>query len=110
MPFAAKPSRRATQLPLFQWPRQQPSWEAMPMEVQQQVERLLARTGKANVQEVFPNFSLFVYGGVNYAPYRSRMETLIGGSVPSVELFPASEGFIEKNLRIHKAAEQERRS
>jgi len=43
MPFAAKPSRRATQLTLFQWPRQQPNWEAMPMEVQQQVERLLAR-------------------------------------------------------------------
>jgi hypothetical protein len=46
------------------------------------------------VKEVFPHFSLFVYGGVNYAPYRSRMEALIGGSVPSVELFPASEGFI----------------
>jgi hypothetical protein len=57
-------------------------------------ERLLSRTGKATVKEVFPNFSLFVYGGVNYDPYRSRMEALIGGSVPSVELFPASEGFI----------------
>jgi hypothetical protein len=43
MTFAAKPSRRATQLTLFQWPRQQPSWEAMPIEIQQQVERLLAR-------------------------------------------------------------------
>ena len=31
---------------------------------------------------------------MNYAPYRSRMEKLIGGEVPSVELFPASEGFI----------------
>jgi hypothetical protein len=57
-------------------------------------ERLLARTGKATVKEVFPNFSLFVYGGVNYEPYRSRMEALIGGKVDSVELFPASEGFI----------------
>jgi hypothetical protein len=57
-------------------------------------ERLLTRTGKATVKEVFPHFSLFVYGGVNYDPYRSRMEALIGGSVPSVELFPASEGFI----------------
>jgi len=66
----------------------------IPAWVQMYFERLLARTGKANVREVFPNFSLFVYGGVNYAPYRSRMETLIGGSVPSVELFPASEGFI----------------
>ena len=66
----------------------------IPAWVQMYFERVLTRTGKANVREVFPNFSLFVYGGVNYAPYRSRMETLIGGSVPSVELFPASEGFI----------------
>ena len=65
-----------------------PSWVRMYME------RLLTRTGKATVKEVFPNFSLFVYGGVNYAPYRSSMEALIGGGVPSVELFPASEGFI----------------
>lgn len=66
----------------------------IPAWVQMYFERLLARTGKATVREVFPNFSLFVYGGVNYAPYRSRMESLIGGHVDSVELFPASEGFI----------------
>ena len=66
----------------------------IPAWVQMYFERLLARTGKATVKEVFPNFSLFVYGGVNYAPYRNRMEALIGGTVPSVELFPASEGFI----------------
>jgi len=66
----------------------------IPAWVQMYFERLLARTGKATVKEVFPHFSLFVYGGVNYAPYRNRMETLIGGTVPSVELFPASEGFI----------------
>ncbi len=66
----------------------------IPAWVQMYFERLLARSGKATVKEVFPHFSLFVYGGVNYAPYRSRMEALIGGSVPSVELFPASEGFI----------------
>ncbi len=66
----------------------------IPAWVQMYFERLLARTGKATVQEVFPNFSLFVHGGVNYAPYRDRMEALIGGPVPSIELFPASEGFI----------------
>ncbi|MBK8581774.1 MAG: GH3 auxin-responsive promoter family protein [Flavobacteriales bacterium] len=66
----------------------------IPAWVQMYFERLLARTGKATVKEVFPNFSLFVYGGVNYEPYRSRMEALIGGKVDSVELFPASEGFI----------------
>jgi hypothetical protein len=66
----------------------------IPAWVQMYFERLLARTGKASVKEVFPNFSLFVYGGVNYAPYRGRMEALIGDTMPSVELFPASEGFI----------------
>ena len=74
----------------------------IPAWVQMYFERLLARTGNANVKEVFPDFSLFVYGGVNYAPYRSRMETLIGGSVPSVELFPASEGFIAYQDKSHE--------
>ncbi|MFT3884415.1 MAG: GH3 auxin-responsive promoter family protein [Flavobacteriales bacterium] len=66
----------------------------IPAWVQMYFERLLARTGKADVRSVFPDFSLFVYGGVNYAPYKARMEALIGASVDSVELFPASEGFI----------------
>ena len=66
----------------------------IPAWVQMYFERTLERSGKRTVKEVFPNFSLFVYGGVNYGPYRKRMEALIGGSVPSLELFPASEGFI----------------
>ena len=66
----------------------------IPAWTQMYFERLLARTGKRNVKEVFPQFSLFVYGGVNYAPYRDRMRTLIGSEVDSIELFPASEGFI----------------
>ena len=44
--------------------------------------------------EVFPNFSLFVFGGVAYAPYADRFSELIGGNVPRVETYPASEGFI----------------
>ena len=43
MPTFAKPSRRATQLPLFHSSHQEPKWESMPPEIQQQVERLLAR-------------------------------------------------------------------
>jgi hypothetical protein len=66
----------------------------IPAWTQMYFERLLARTGKHTVKEVFPHFSLFVYGGVNYGPYRDRMRTLIGGDVDSIELFPASEGFI----------------
>jgi hypothetical protein len=65
-----------------------PSW------VQMYFERLLAHTGAANVMEVFPNFSLFVYGGVAFEPYRERFRALIGAEVPTVELYPASEGFL----------------
>jgi acyl-CoA synthetase (AMP-forming)/AMP-acid ligase II len=65
-----------------------PSW------VQMYFEKLLQKTGKKNVLEVFPNFSLFVYGGVNFEPYRERFNTLIGKRIPSIETYPASEGFI----------------
>jgi len=63
-----------------------PSW------VQMYFEKLIEKEGKS-VNEIFPNFNLFVYGGVNYEPYRQNMESLIGKKVDSVELFPASEGF-----------------
>lgn len=66
----------------------------IPPWVQMYFERLLVRTGKKNIMEVFPNFSFFIYGGVNYEPYRAKLEELIGKKIKSVELFPASEGFI----------------
>lgn len=64
----------------------------IPPWVQMYFERIVAKTGKP-ISEVFPNFNLFIYGGVNYEPYRPIFEKLIGKSVPSIELYPASEGF-----------------
>lgn len=66
----------------------------IPPWVQMYFERLLDKTGAKTVLEVFPNFSIFVYGGVNYEPYRVAIEKQIGGRIDSVETFPASEGFI----------------
>lgn len=63
-----------------------PSW------VQMYFEKLRERKGMP-VGDIFPNFNLFIYGGVNYEPYRSKFEQMIGRKVPSIELFPASEGF-----------------
>jgi hypothetical protein len=45
------------------------------------------------VGTIFKDFSLFIFGGVNFEPYRSKFENLIGRKVDSVELYPASEGF-----------------
>ncbi|TQI69387.1 GH3 auxin-responsive promoter [Gramella sp. Hel_I_59] len=63
-----------------------PSW------VQMYFERLIDKTGE-KVGDIFPNFDLFIYGGVNYEPYRAKFEKLIGRRVDSIELYPASEGF-----------------
>ena len=63
-----------------------PSW------VQMYFEKLNGKTNK-KVGELFQNFQLFIYGGVNYEPYRDKFEALIGRKVDSIELFPASEGF-----------------
>jgi hypothetical protein len=57
-------------------------------------EKLTAISGKKTVQDIFPDFSLFVYGGVNYEPYRSKIEAIVGKKIPSIETYPASEGFI----------------
>lgn len=65
-----------------------PSW------VQMYFEKLIQSSGRSSIKEIFPKFSLFVYGGVNYEPYREHFEKLIGDSIDSIELFPASEGFI----------------
>lgn len=65
----------------------------IPPWVQMYFERLIERTGRKNIMEIFPNFALFIYGGVNYEPYRASLEKLIGKKVDSIEYFPASEGF-----------------
>lgn len=66
----------------------------IPPWVQMYYERLLERTGKNTIKEIFPNYSVFVYGGVNYEPYRAKLEELVGERIDSVETYPASEGFI----------------
>ena len=63
-----------------------PSW------VQMYFEKIQERTGM-KVGDVFKNFNLFIFGGVNYEPYRAKFENLIGRKVDSIELYPASEGF-----------------
>ena len=63
-----------------------PSW------VQMYFEKLIDKKNK-KVGEIFKNFNLFIFGGVNYEPYRAKFENLIGRKVDSIELYPASEGF-----------------
>ncbi|UZO81854.1 GH3 auxin-responsive promoter family protein [Aquimarina sp. ERC-38] len=64
----------------------------IPPWVQMYFERLKEKSGKP-IGSLFKNFELFIYGGVNYEPYRPIFRKLNGKSIPSIELYPASEGF-----------------
>jgi hypothetical protein len=64
----------------------------IPPWVQMYFDRIIERTGK-KIKDVFPDFSLFIYGGVNFEPYRAKLFESIGKRIDSIELYPASEGF-----------------
>jgi hypothetical protein len=66
----------------------------IPPWVQMYFDRLIERSNGKRVKEIFKNFSLFVYGGVNFEPYRAKIEASIGRKIDSIETYPASEGFI----------------
>jgi hypothetical protein len=55
-------------------------------------EKLIKRNGK-KITELFPNLQLIITGGVNYEPYREKMNELLGKPVDILQTFPASEGF-----------------
>lgn len=63
-----------------------PSW------VQTYFEKLVDASGKP-IGKLFQNLELFIYGGLNFEPYRPKFEKLIGRKINSIELYPASEGF-----------------
>ena len=66
----------------------------IPPWVQMYYERLLEESGKSSIKDLFPEYSLFIYGGVNFEPYRAKLEELVGKKIDSLETYPASEGFI----------------
>ncbi|MDG2052642.1 MAG: GH3 auxin-responsive promoter family protein [Flavobacteriaceae bacterium] len=63
-----------------------PSWVQM-------YYKKLQKASNQKVGDLFKNLQLFVYGGVNYEPYRAKFEEMIGRKIDSIELYPASEGF-----------------
>lgn len=66
----------------------------IPPWVQMYFDKLSEKAGGKKVKNIFPNFKLFVYGGVNFEPYRAKLEQSIGRKIDSIETYPASEGFI----------------
>lgn len=64
----------------------------IPPWVQMYFDKLMAKAGK-KIKDIFPDFSVLVYGGVNFEPYKAKLFESIGKKIDSIETFPASEGF-----------------
>ena len=63
-----------------------PSW------VQMYFEKIITKQ-QTSISKVFPELSLYVYGGVSYEPYKTMFERLFGKKIDTLATFPASEGF-----------------
>ena len=56
--------------------------------------KILELTGKPNLLEVWPNFELYIHGGVNFVPYREQFRKILpADKVNYLETYNASEGF-----------------
>lgn len=66
-------------------------------------ERLLNQRKQSDLKSLFPSLQLYIYGGLNYAPYREKMRALLGEGVDTIETYPASEGFFAFQDRQNEA-------
>lgn len=65
-----------------------PSWMLLLLK------KVLEKSGKKNIKEVWPNLELFMHGGVNFEPYREQYNEIIPkGSIFYLQTYNASEGF-----------------
>ncbi|MCP4521208.1 MAG: GH3 auxin-responsive promoter family protein [Cytophagales bacterium] len=66
----------------------------IPPWVQMYFDKIREQNDGALIKDIFPDFSVFIYGGVNFEPYRAKLFESIGKEIDTIELYPASEGFI----------------
>lgn len=67
----------------------------IPSYLKDYIEVMLAKANKSTLKEVLPNLSMLVIWGVNPEPYKAELIRLLGDpTLPCVETYPASEGFI----------------
>jgi len=72
-----------------------PSWTLLLLK------KVLEITGRRNLVEVWPNFELYIHGGVNFIPYREQFRKLLpSDAVNYLETYNASEGFFGIQDRV----------
>jgi len=81
-----------------------PKWDigvivGVPAWFQILLEKIIERYNLNNIHEIWPNLSIFVHGGVSFAPHKSSFEKLLGKPLTYMETYLASEGFIAYQSR-----------
>ena len=81
-----------------------PDWDigiicGVPAWIQILFERIIERYKLNNIHEIWPNFSIYVHGGVSFSPYQKGFEKLLGHPITFIETYLASEGFIAYQSR-----------
>lgn len=57
-------------------------------------EKILKKTGKKHMHEVWPNLEVYIHGAVNFAPYRNQFQQLLPNQpMRYLEVYNAAEGF-----------------
>lgn len=64
-----------------------PSWSLLLLN------RILEKTGKFHIREIWPNFEIMFHGGVNFVPYRGQFDKIMPPDIHYMENYNASEGY-----------------
>ena len=72
-----------------------PAWCQMLMEM------VIEKYQVKDIHEIWPNFGVFVHGGVSFQPYKKSFEKLLGKPIVYVENYLSSEGFIGYKMKEH---------
>ena len=73
-----------------------PSWTILLLE------KILQKTKKNHIKEIWPNLELYMHGGISMDPYINSFEKLIGKKINYLEIYNASEGFFAIQNNIQK--------
>jgi hypothetical protein len=66
----------------------------VPAWIQIVFERIIAYYNVKNIHDIWPNLSVYVWGGVSIKPYRKGLDQLCGKKLAYLETYLASEGFM----------------
>lgn len=70
------------------------------------MEKIISYYKVETIHDVWPNLSIYVHGGVSFAPYYKTFEKLLAKPITYIETYLASEGFIAYQSRPNTTSMQ----